>query len=98
MYSYWSQIPHNNINDFPYSEGCVFVVSELQFKNASSVPDPTAAENVLMDEATNNSNFSLPIIPSTIVIASKHCQIVLLTLHNTVLNQQYNSLILISDT
>ena len=72
MYSYWSQIPHNNINDFPYSEGSVVVEAELQFKNTSSAPETTAVENVLVD-AAKSSNFSLPINTSTIVVTSKHC-------------------------
>ena len=68
-------MPRNNINDFPYSEGSVVVEAELQFKNTSSVPETTAVENVLVDEATNNPNFSLSINTSSIVITGKHCVI-----------------------
>lgn len=62
-----------------YSPGSVVVNSTLQFKNASSVPETSAVANVLVEAANNNSNFSLPVNTSSIVVTSK----LLLTLHNT---------------
>lgn len=84
-----SQITDNNIynnNIFSYSQGSVVVDSELIFNNVSSVPETSVVANVLVEAASNSSNFSLPLNVSSIVATSKSCFMccVLSLLRNTV--------------
>lgn len=58
-------------NDFSYRQGSVVVDAELEFKNESSTPETSAVANTLVEAATNNSNFSLPVNTSSIVVTSK---------------------------
>uniref|UniRef100_H3C388 SEA domain-containing protein n=1 Tax=Tetraodon nigroviridis TaxID=99883 RepID=H3C388_TETNG len=50
-----------------FSQGSVVVNSELIFRNSSSVPDTAAVVSALVEAASNNSNFSIPVNVSTIV-------------------------------
>ncbi|XP_062420761.1 mucin-2-like [Pungitius pungitius] len=50
-----------------FRQGSVVVESELIFANASSVPEANDAQTTLVEAASNNSNFSLPVNVSTIV-------------------------------
>ncbi|XP_062420360.1 uncharacterized protein LOC134132708 [Pungitius pungitius] len=50
-----------------FRQGSVVVDSQLIFANASSVPEANDAQTTLVEAASNNSNFSLPVNVSTIV-------------------------------
>ncbi|XP_038130606.1 mucin-5AC-like isoform X30 [Cyprinodon tularosa] len=49
-----------------FSQGSVVVDSELQFPNASSVPEPREVENALVEEANTSSNLTL--VPGSVVV------------------------------
>lgn len=55
------------------SQGSVVVDSELIFRNSSVVPDTAAVVNALVEAASNNSNFSIPVNVSTIAATCKSC-------------------------
>ncbi|XP_038130603.1 mucin-5AC-like isoform X27 [Cyprinodon tularosa] len=49
-----------------FRPGSIQVDSELQFPNASAVPEPRAVENALVEEANTSSNFTL--VPGSVVV------------------------------